>query len=351
MRTARGIFAIAAIAALSLTACSGTGSGSGGANQDGAMNLTFASWGSAYQDAQNESMLTPWAAKVGAKVTNDSPTSYAKITQMVDAGNPTWDVVDTEPFFPVANCGTYVEKLDFSNIDKSKFPKGTVSDCSIPFIQYSTVMVYNTEKYATAPTSYADFFDTNKFPGVRSVPNWAGGGAIELALLADGVSPDALYPLDLDRAFAKLDTIRDSLVFWNTSSESQQALEDGTVDMSFLWSGRAYEAAKNGATFAPVWDNNLIAWASLSIVKGSPNKAAAQSFIDYAATAEAQARFAELQPYSPANSDSKPKLDELQAKYNVADPAIQSQAIVTDVQYWADNNDAANEAWTAWSTS
>lgn len=347
MRTSRGFVAIGAIAALSLTACSAPGATGG----DEGMRLTFASYGSAYQDAQNEAMLAPWADAEGAIITNDSPTSYAKIAQMVDAGTPTWDVVDSEPFYPVANCGTYVEKLDFTRIDKSKFPEGTVSDCSIPFMQYSTVMVYNTESFSTAPTSYADFFDTERFPGVRSVPNWAGGGALELALLADGVAADKLYPLDLDRAFKKLDTIRDSLTFWNTSSESQQALEDGTVDMSFVWSGRAYEAAKNGASVEPVWDNNLLAWASLSIVKGSPNKAAAQSFIEYAAKAEPQARFAELQPYSPANSDSTPKLDNLQAKYNVADPKIQSQAIVTNVKYWADKNDAANEAWTAWSTS
>ena len=347
MRTSRKFVAIGAIAALALTACSSNSSENG--EED--LKLTFASYGSAYQDAQNEAMLAPWAKTAGAAITNDSPTSYPKIAQMVDAGNPTWDVVDSEPFYPVANCGTYVEKLDFTNIDKSKFPEGTVSDCSIPFMQYSTVMVYNTESFDTAPASYADFFDTEKFPGVRSVPNWAGGGALELALLADGVAPGDLYPLDLDRAFAKLDTIRDSLTFWNTSSESQQALEDGTVDMSFVWSGRAYEAAKNGASVEPVWDNNLLAWASLSIVKGSPNKTAAQSFIEYAATAEAQARFAELQPYSPANSDSTPKLDGLQAKYNVADPKIHSQAIVTNVKYWADKNDAANEAWTAWSTS
>ncbi|MFN3005069.1 ABC transporter substrate-binding protein [Mycolicibacterium wolinskyi] len=315
------------------------------------MQLTFASYGSAYQDAQNEALLDPWAGESGATVTNDSPTSYPKIAQMVDANQVTWDVVDTEPFYPVANCGKYVEKLDLTGIDVTKFPKGTVSECSIPFAQYSTVMVYDSEKYPQGPASYADFFDLQKFPGVRMVPNWAGGGALELALLADGVAPQQLYPLDIERAFAKLDTIRDSLRFWNTSSESQQALEDGTVDMAFVWSGRAYEAEKNGAKLEPVWQNNLLAWASLSIVKGTKNLEAAQSLIEYAATAEPQAKFAELQPYSPANSDAKPELDELQQKYNVASPEIQHEAVITDVQYWADHNDEANKAWTAWSTS
>ncbi|MCC5948667.1 MAG: ABC transporter substrate-binding protein [Nitriliruptoraceae bacterium] len=356
MSVQRRRLAIASFAAMALTlgACASgddTGAATDGVATGEDWELVFTSYGSAYQEAQNEAWLDPWIEETGATVVNDEPTAYARIQQMVDAGNVTWDVVDTEPYYPVSVCGTYVEELDFDNIDTSKFPEGTVSDCSIPVLQYSTVMVYNADSFDDVPTTYADFFDVEAFPGTRMVPNWAAGGAIELALLADGVDPAELYPLDLDRAFAKLDTIRDDLSFWNTSSESQQAMEDGTVDLAFVWSGRAYEAEVNGSVFEPVWDNNLLAWASLSIIKDSPNRAAAQSFIEYAATAEPQARFAELQPYSPANVDSAPDLDELQQKYNVADPSIQDQAVITDVAWWADNNDEANEAWTAWSTS
>lgn len=346
MRSTTKILALSATAALVLSGCGGGGEVSGGGSQ-----LTFASYGSEYQDAQNDSLLTPWAEEAGVTVTNDSPTSYPRIAQMVDAGQVTWDVVDTEPFYPVANCGTYVEELDFSNIDTSQFPEGTWSDCSIPFAQYATIMVYDAEQFTQAPQDFEAFFDVENYPGTRLVPNWAGGGALEVALLADGVAPEELYPLDLDRAFAKLDTIRDHLQFWDTSSESQQALEDGTVDLALVWSGRAYEAELNGSTFEPVWQDALLAWASLSIIKDSPNLEAAQSLIEYAAQAEPQARFAERQPYSPANLEAQPELDEVQEKYNVAAPDVQDQAIVTDVQYWADHNDEANEAWTAWSTS
>jgi putative spermidine/putrescine transport system substrate-binding protein len=364
MRDTRRFLSGAAVLALALAGCGGDGTADSPADQAGTdaatgeaggddedLTLVFTSYGSAYQDAQNEAYLTPWAEEIGATIVNDEPTSYSRIQQMVDAGNVTWDVVDTEPYYPVSVCGTYVEELDFSNIDVDAFPEGTVSPCSIPILQYSTVMVYNTETYDEAPTSYEDFFDLENFPGVRSVPNWAAGGALELALLADGVAPEELYPLDMDRAFAKLDTIRDSLQFWDTSAESQQAMEDGTVDLSFVWSGRAYEAENNGAAFEPVWDDNLIAWAALSIVKGAPNLEAAQRFIEYAATAEPQARFSEIQPYSPAHRDSEPELDDLQQKYNVAAEEIQAQAVVIDVNWWAENNDEANEAWTAWSTS
>ena len=342
---------MAALAALSLAACSSGAAPEGG--EGGAGSLVFASYGSAYQDAQNEAFLTPWADGRGVKVENDGPTSYPKIQQMVDSGNAIWDVVDTEPYFPVANCGTLVEKLDFTNIDTSDFPEGTWSDCSIPIAQYSTMMIYNTEKFSgsAVPTTPADFFDLKKFPGTRMVPNWAGAGALEFALLADGVAAEDLYPLDTARAYAKLDTIRDSLTFWNTSSESQQSMEDGSADIWLAWSGRGYEAENNGAKIAPVWKDNLLAWASLSIVKGSKNLENAQSFIEYAAQAEPQARFAELQPYSPANLAAAPELSDLQQKWDVATEDVQGQAIVTNVQWWAENSAEAETEWTAWSTS
>lgn len=357
MRTRTSLTAALGLAAaLTLTACGGdddssADSGSGGSGS-GSGELVFASYGSAYQDAQNEAMLTPWAEEEGVEVTNDSPTSYPKIQQMVDAGKVTWDVVDTEPFYPAANCGSTLEELDFTNIDTSQFPEGTWTDCSIPFMQYSTMIVFNSDTFGEdGPTTPADFFDTDTYPGTRLVPNWAGGGALEMALLADGVAPEDLYPLDLDRAFDKLDTIRDSLEFWDTSSQSQQAMEDGTADVVLAWSGRAYEAAKNGAAITPSFEDNLLSWATLSIIKGSPNKEAAQSFIEFAAGAEPQATFAELQPYAPANLEAQPDLDELQDEYNVAKSEIQDLAVVTDAQYWADNNDEASEAWTSWSTS
>lgn len=351
-KTTLRLLPVAAVAVIALAACS-SGTASDSAGDGGGGSLVFASYGSAYQDAQNEAFLAPWAEEHGVTVQNDGPTSYPKIQQMVESGNAVWDVADTEPYFPVANCGTLVEELDFSNIDTSNFPEGTWSDCSIPIAQYSTMMIYNTDTYsgADAPSTPADFFDLEKYPGVRMIPGWAGAGALEFALLADGVAPEDLYPLDTDRAYAKLDTIRDSLTFWNTSSESQQAMEDGSADMWLAWSGRGYEAESNGAQIAPIWEDNLLAWASLSIIKGSKNLENAQSFIEFAAQAEPQARFAELQPYAPAELSAEPQLDELQQKWNVADESVQSRSIVTDVQWWADNSAEAETEWTAWSTS
>jgi len=346
-RSRRAWVALAAAGTLALTACSSGDGGSSGESD----SLTFTSYGSGYQEAQSKAWLQPFAEAEGIKAVEDQPTDYAKIKAMVDAGRVTWDVVDTEPFFPVGNCGTYVEKLDFTVIDTSGFPEGTVSDCAVPAAMYSLVFVYNTEKYKdNPPKSIADFFDTKTYPGTRLVPGFATGGAIEMALLGDGVPVDKLYPLDYDRAFAKLDSIMDNLSFWNTSAESQQALETRTADMALVWSGRAYLAEVNGASYTPIWDDAMLAYATLSIPKGAPHKDLAMKFIAYATGPEPQARFAELQPYAPVHKDAKPKLDEKAQKWNTAREDIQKAGFFQNVEWWAQNQDEATKRWTAWTT-
>lgn len=333
------------LAVLVASACSGSGS-----TAEEKM-LTFTSYGSGYQQAQAKAWLEPWAKENGVRAVQDQPTDYAKIKTMVESRRVTWDVVDTEPFFPVGNCGTLAEKLDFEKIDKSKFPPGTVSDCAVPDAMYSLTLVYNKKKYGDhPPKTMADFFDTKRFPGKRLLPGFASGGALEAALVGDGVKPDGLYPLDYDRAFRKLDTIRKDTKFWETSAQSQQALEAKQVDMALVWSGRAYMAVKNGAPYAPVWRDNMLAYATLMIPKGAPHKDLAMDYIAYATSAKPQAKFVEMQPYAPINSDAKPKLDALAQKWNTARKDIQDQGYFQDVPWWGKHQDEATERWTTWST-
>jgi putative spermidine/putrescine transport system substrate-binding protein len=342
LRKAAALVALLTTAPVVLAGCGSDGDGAGS-------DLTYTSYGGDYQKAQSAAWVEPFAKSEGISVVQDEPTDYAKIKAMVDSGKVSWDVVDTEPFFPIGNCGTYAEKLDFSVIDTSHMPEGTYSDCAVPAEMFSLVMVYNTEKYPNPPTSLADFFNTADFPGTRVVPGFASGGAIEAALLGDGVSPEDLYPVDYSRAFDKLDSLGDDLTFWNSSAESQEAIESGRADMALVWSGRAYEAKKNGAPIEPVWNDALITYATFMIPKGAPNKDRAMDFIAYAVGAEPQADFAERIPYAPINDEAEPDLDPLADEYNVARPEIQDVAVYQDGQWWADNQDEATEKWTAWS--
>lgn len=174
-----------------------------------AADMVFTSWGGTTQDAQTAAWAKPFAAETGTNVLQDGPTDYGKIKAMVESGNVSWDVVDVEGDYAAqAGKAGLLEPLDFSVIDKSKLDPRFVTDHSVGSFYYSFVIGCNASAVSECPKSWADLFDTNKFPGKRTFYKWSAPGVIEAALLADGVPPANLYPLDLDRAFKKLDTIR-----------------------------------------------------------------------------------------------------------------------------------------------
>lgn len=347
LRKKVGVVGMGCVVALGLAAC-GSGSDTGSKPASATMSLTFVSFGGAYQAAQKKAMTDPYAAANKITMNQDGPTDYAKIKAMVEAGNVQWDVVDADPFFPIGNCDKYAEKLDFKVIDTSKMNKAFVSDCEVPSMTYSYVLMYNTKKYPNPPQNWHDFFDTAKFPGKRALQNAAQGGGYEAALLADGVPKDKLYPLDYARAEKKLNTIKKNLVFWDTGAQSQQMMEKGEVDMLLAWTGRGYNAVKNGATFAPQWNENMAVYDVFIVPKGSKNKAAAMKFIAYATGAQAQAKLTEQIPYAPINSDAKPVTDALITSFLPTQPKVEGKGIVQDQQWWAKNQDAATQKWTAW---
>lgn len=343
---------IAVAASVAVSGCSATSPPGGGADGE---QFTFVSFGGAYGKAQKAAFLDPYQKEnPSVRIIEESATTeYAKITAMVDANNVSWDVVDADPFFPLGeNCGKYTEKLDFTVIDTTKMPKAFVSDCAVPSMTYSYVLMYRKDKYGdNPPQSWADFFDTGKFPGTRAIENNYIGGGFEIALLADGVAPDALYPIDYDRAFRKLDTMKQDLKFWKTGSESQQMMEAKQADMVVAWTGRAYNAVKNGAPYGPVWNQALATYDVFMVPKGSKNKAQAMKFIAYATSAGPQARLTENIPYAPINSDAKPDITDSVAKQFLStEQGDAGQGVPLDQKWYAENQKTASDKWTKWTT-
>jgi putative spermidine/putrescine transport system substrate-binding protein len=359
--------AVVATLALSLAACGGGGAG-GSADVDlgpgpakagtvkkGALDgqtLTFVSYGGIYQDGQMKAAITPFGEESGARILEDGPTDYSKIKAQVDSGNVTWDVVDTDAVWAAGQCGKLLMPLDTKIVDTSNIPEGLATRCYVPAMQYGNVMVYNTKKYGSnPPKTWADFFDTKKFPGKRAIFGGAGDagpGDLEIALLADGVAPDELYPLDVDRALRKLDSIRDSLIFWDTGARSQQMLESGEADMALLWTGRAYSAIKNGAPYKANWNQWFPRMDVIAVPKNVRKPKASMAMVNYYLGAEQQAKLTELTSYSPIHKDSKPKLDALGESFVTTSPEKQKTAVPVDTEWWGQNLSAIIEKYGAW---
>lgn len=309
--------------------------------------LTFVSYGGIYQDGQIAA-LEDFVAKSGVTLLSDGPTELAKIQAQVESGNVMWDVVDTGDYMPYVHCGTLFQKLDFSKLDISKVPEGQVGECSVPAMNYAVMFLYNKEKWPeNGPSSWADFFDTEKFPGTRGIPGYAEaeGYMIELALLNDGVAKADLFPADIDRGLNKWRSMRDDLVLWTTGAESQQMMESGEVDMVMVWSGRGKGALENGANYQPVWQDWVVVKDQMTIPTGVKDVDAAHALINAYLGAAAQTKMAEDTSYSPINIDAKPQVDELTASFMTNTPEKQAMAYNQNVQYWVDNYDVLSEKW------
>lgn len=313
------------------------------------VTLTFVSYGGIYQEGQTKAAVDPFATESGARILQDGPTDNAKIKAQVDSGNVTWDVIDSTNVFTAQHCGELFMPIDTSIVDVSKIPPSAKTDeCSVPAMQYGLIVVYNTEKFgANPPKSWADFYDSARFPGKRAIRE-LDPGVLEGALLADGVAPDKMYPIDVDRALRKISSIRGDIVFWTTGANAQQLIESGQVDMALVWSGRAYSAVKNGAPFAPMWNQWMPEADTITVPKGAKNPKASMALINYYLGAQQQAKLTELTSYSPINIDSKPQLDDLAKSFLTTSPERAKDRFPLDIAWWSENNDAMIGAYTNW---
>jgi putative spermidine/putrescine transport system substrate-binding protein len=196
------------------------------------------------------------------------------------------------------------------------------------------------------PKTWADLFDTAKFPGKRAFYKWSAPGVIEAALLADGVAADKLYPLDLDRAFKKLDTIKADIIWWDSGAQSQQLLASAEAGFGSFWNGRLTALAATGVNVETSWTNNITAADSLVVPKGTKNKEAAMKFIAHATSDQAQANFATATGYAPVNLDANVLMDGA-LRQTLPDMQAETQ-VNADMNYWAEHRDEIGTRWYAW---
>lgn len=313
-----------------------------------AESLSFVSWGGTTQDAQKQAWAEPFSKATGIHVVQDGPTDYGKLKAMVESGNVQWDIVDVEADFALrAASEGLLEPLDFSVIQRDKIDPRFVSDHGVGSFYFSFVLGYNQGKLGSkAPQDWTALFDTTNYPGKRALYKWPSPGVLELALLADGVPADQLYPLDLDRAFKKLDTIKKDIVWWGGGAQSQQLLASGEASLGQFWNGRIYALQQDGAPVGVSWKQNLVMADFLVIPKGAKNKEAAMKFLANASSAKGQADFANLTAYAPVNVDSVGQL-----KGDLAPnlpTAYAKDQITLDYAYWAKNGPAIAARWNEW---
>jgi putative spermidine/putrescine transport system substrate-binding protein len=308
--------------------------------------ITVVTFGGALQQGIKDGWVTPFERATGAQVIMDSPNPRAKLKAQVEAGNPTWDIYTEDAAYISEYCGVLFEKIDTSKFIAAGMDKRFVNnECGMPGAIVGYYFAYNEEKYRNdPPRSWADFFDLKKYPGKRAMHNTPMNGSLEMALLADGVPADKLYPLDVDRALRKLDSIKSNIAWTQSAGGLTDALVNNQADIVLGYSGRVFAAAKAGAKVDIVRDQQIVTWDHYAVVKGSKNKPAAEAFLEFAAQPEQQAKMTELRASGNANLKSRPQVDALVSRFLPAP----DKSIVQNQAWWSKNFESVSQRYVAW---
>ncbi len=275
-----------------------------------AKELTVVSWGGSYQEAQSKAMFQPVGQKLGINIKEESYGGISDVRLKVKAGAVTWDIIDTGSGGGArGGVEGILEPIDYDIIDTSNFVPGTTLSHCVGTIVFSTVFAYNTETYTgdNVPTTWADFWDVEKFPGKRAYRGKAWG-ALEPALIADGVPLDQVYEVmadreGIERALNKIRELKPHIdVWWTSGAQHAQLMKDGEVDMSSGWNGRFDVAIADGAKAAYNYEGGLLDFDCFGIPKGAPNKDLAMQFLAEASKPEYQAEQTKYITYGPTNS-------------------------------------------------
>ena len=311
--------------------------------------ITISSWGGNYQEAISKAVWQPTAKELGITILEDSTNGLADVRAQVTANSVLWDITE----LTIDGCAQgqtegLFENIDYSIVSKEGFDPAVVQPTYIGFNYYSNVIGWSTATFGDAgPESWADFWNVEKFPGRRSLRN-DPAEVLEAALLADGVEPAELYPLDVDRAFASLEKIKPHIsVWWSSGAQAAQLVADGEVDMIGAWNGRISAAIASGAKYKFTYNQGLLIADCLAIPKGVKNKDIAMKALAKAVSAEILANIPQYIDYGPANLKSYEtgKISpELAKTLNTAPDNVAKQAIVRG-DWWGEHGAAARDRW------
>ena len=334
-----------------------------------APSITVVSWGGSYARASVKAYHERFTQETGVTINlEEFNGGLAQVRAQVETGNVTWDVVDLEGMDTLLGCDEgLLQEIDYAGLEPA--PDGTppaedfppdMLDCGAGLLVYATIYAYNTKLLpGDKPSTMADFFDLEKFPGRRGMRR-SPYSNLEFALVGDGVPADQVYavlstPEGLERAFRKLDTIKDQVIWWETGAQPPQMLADGEVLMSTGYNGRIFSAqALEKQPLSIVWDGQVQGVGYLNIVAGAPNTELAKQFIAFASSTRSAANVASYISYGPVRRSAMALVGRhfeagVEMLPHLPNAAQNVRNVVReDVEWWADNMDDMNERFAAW---
>ncbi|SHG74785.1 extracellular solute-binding protein [Bradyrhizobium erythrophlei] len=319
-----------------------------------ALQLPVRTPGGSFDEIKREHVYEPFRKATGIEII-PVPATVPKLLAMHRAGQMEVDLIDTgdDALLELHLAGALMP-IDYGafrltnpdDLDSAVKRKEQVGNFVYAMVKGFRVDVFPKGK---EPKSWEEFWDIKAFPGPRTMSDMASGAPnLEFALIADGVVPDKVYPIDIDRAFKSMSRVRPAVTkFWDTGALSTQMLIDKEVVLASLWSTRLGVAIDRGAPLGAQWKENMVLIQSYGIPTGSRNVQAAQQFIDFSLQPDIQANWMRAYKAVPVNrkayASTAPELINPQTNQ----PWTQS-GFPQDIDWWAANRNRVNTAWSKW---
>lgn len=326
--------------------------------------LTVASFGGQYTTSQKEAQYDPFSKKTNTEIKSvDYNGGLAEIQAQVRSGTISWDVVDVEMQDLDRGCADGLfDKIDATKLDvgadgkpaAADFLPGSVQACGVGTVVWSNIIAVNEPAMVgKEPKTIEDFFDLKDFPGKRGLPK-RPNAIVEWALMADGVPPAEVYKVlstdeGVDRAFKKLDTIKDQAVFWETGAQMVQLLADGEVAMTAGYNGRVQTAITDDhKPLRIIWDRQIWNADYYAIVHGTKNKAGAEGFVRFATGTKPLADQTKYIAYGPVRRSSEALIEPAKAATLPTTKANFQNALAFDSKWWTDHGEALAGRYASW---
>jgi putative spermidine/putrescine transport system substrate-binding protein len=320
-----------------------------------ARNLTIASRGGSYQDAQRQVFFKPFTAATGIPIDESSwDGGIAALREKKDSVTSGWDLVELQGDELLIGCDEgLLEKLDWPQIGgKDHYLPQGVSDCGVGAVLFNMVLSWDRDKFPATPT-WTDFWDIAKYPGKRGLRRTPKTN-LEFALIADGVAPGDVYKVlrtsdGVDRAFRKLDQLKPYIVWWQSSADAPKLLGSGEVLMTSAPNGRISVVNRTEhRNFGIQWNGSLALVDSWGIMKGSPNLHQATQFLYFAGTSAIEGRLLQSIPYAGLAKGANDGLSPELMAISPTNPANSGAALAMDDQFWRENQDKLTQRFDAW---
>ena len=309
-----------------------------------AKTVNVASFGGVIQEYQTRLFAQPFEAKTGIKVNIGPNASLALAKLQNSSGAPAqWDIVSlsgAEYFEAITQ--KLIVPYDYGIIDPTNIPPEYRESHGVKLALFLFVMAWDKRQIPDdkAPQTPAEFWDTNRYKGKRSLyAGISGGGTLEMALLADGVPLNQLYPLDIDRALRSLERLgRGNIIWHNTNAEPIQQLTSGAVPLANCFNGRVVSANRSGGQlgYTPLYSG--VMGNPYCVIASSANKKEAFEYINYMLnTPKAAAEYMELTNYAVPNTEALKLVSPDIVDVLPTSPKLKDKVYIKDDAWWAAN--------------